>query len=154
MPTLAIRGLIVAFVLALTFYVGYHARAVVAERDALSAQTALDQAVIQVAAEQAKNQALAAKKTSDSTSRIDAQEPQQQIVTRTVTQQVIKYVQSPDHGKCAVPADWVRAYNDSLGVSAASAVPAPGLPVVNAAVTVPAAGVGAGHGNATDSHTK
>lgn len=38
------------------------------------------------------------------------------VKTRTVTKEVIKYVQNPDAGECELSNDWVRIHDDSAGV--------------------------------------
>jgi hypothetical protein len=35
----------------------------------------------------------------------------QKIITRTINNEVIKYIQGPDAGECTLPADWVRIHN-------------------------------------------
>lgn len=45
-----------------------------------------------------------------------AEKAAQAVKTRTITKEVIKYVQSPDAGQCDLSDDWVRIHNDSTGV--------------------------------------
>jgi hypothetical protein len=35
----------------------------------------------------------------------------QKVITRTINNEVIKYIQNPDAGVCTLPADWVRIHN-------------------------------------------
>jgi uncharacterized protein (DUF697 family) len=41
----------------------------------------------------------------------EVQNSAREVVTRYVNKEVIKYVQSPDAGKCNLNADWVHTYN-------------------------------------------
>lgn len=55
---------------------------------------------------------------ADAISALHAAKAAAQVVkTRTITKEVIKYVQSDDAGKCDLSDDWVRIHNDSTGVS-------------------------------------
>lgn len=58
------------------------------------------------------------------TAKIDASEQKQQTGVRTVIKEVIKYVESPDTGRCALPTSWVQLYNQSLGLGVPGAEPA------------------------------
>ncbi|MDT8311916.1 MAG: hypothetical protein RQ732_10755 [Methylophaga sp.] len=42
---------------------------------------------------------------------------QQKIVTRTITKEVIRYVQDPDAGNCRLPDRWVRIHDAAAGGS-------------------------------------
>lgn len=54
---------------------------------------------------------------SQTVARLHAAEAAAQVVkTRTVTKEVIKYVQNPDAGDCELSNDWVRIHDDSAGV--------------------------------------
>ena len=55
---------------------------------------------------------------------IDKSEAAHKTTVRTVTKEVIKYVESPDAGHCSLPASWVQLYNQSLGLP----VPTAGQP--------------------------
>lgn len=35
----------------------------------------------------------------------------QKVITRTINNEVIKYIEDPDTGKCILPANWVRIHN-------------------------------------------
>lgn len=121
--TTTTRLVIMALVAAALVYAGWHARAVVAQRDMLAyvaaqAQQAQDQRDLAVHVD-----ATNAGNTKASTARVDAAQAEQQVEVRYVTKQVIQYRDRPDAGKCVLPAEWVRIYNASgAGVS----VPGPG----------------------------
>lgn len=58
----------------------------------------------------------AARSDARTTAELDAIE----AGVRVVTQEVIRYVQSPDAGHCRLPADWVHIHNRAAGVPAAA----------------------------------
>lgn len=109
----AIKAICIALVLAVVFGTGWHLRGTKAERDMLAYQNQLadDERKAQ-AAVAAKRQA-DAKNLSDSTSRVDTVEKAQQVEVHYVDREVIKYRDRPVAGKCVLPAEWVRLYNQS-----------------------------------------
>lgn len=52
--------------------------------------------------------------------KIDKSEGEHKQTVRTVTKEVVKYVQSPDAGRCVLPRSWVQLYNESLGIGVPS----------------------------------
>lgn len=106
-------------VLALALVVGasagtaWHLRGVKAERDLLAYQQGLeDDARLERERVDLKRQA-DAKNLSDSSQRVDAAEQAQRVEVQYVDREVIKYRDRPVAGKCVLPADWVRLYNQS-----------------------------------------
>lgn len=56
---------------------------------------------------------------------------EREVVERIVTQEVIRYVQSPDHGQLVLPGDWVRIH-DAAALGARSGLPAATFPSAGA----------------------
>jgi len=66
---------------------------------------------------------LNAENANEVAARHAAEAAAQVVKTRTITKEVIKYVQSPDAGQCDLSDDWVRIHNDSTGVSTTTETP-------------------------------
>lgn len=91
----------------------WHLRGVKAERDLLAYQQGLeDDARLEREKVDLQRQA-DAKNLSDSSQRVDAVEQAQRVEVQYVDREVIKYRDRPVAGKCVLPADWVRLYNQS-----------------------------------------
>lgn len=99
----------------IVFGAGWQARGVVAHLDA--AKSKLEQS--QVADDQRqltmKVEAAQGEVRQESSKRLDTKAVETQVQVKYVTQEVVRYVASPDSGKCDLNAGWVRAYNASLG---------------------------------------
>lgn len=101
----------------------WHLRGVKAERDLLAYQQGLeDDARLEREKLDLKRQA-DAKNLSDSSQRVDAAEQAQRVEVQYVDREAIKYRDRPVAGKCVLPVDWVRLYNQSG--RAANKLPAP-----------------------------
>lgn len=112
---------------------GWYARGVVADRDMLAYQKGQEKAAADQRDLKMRTDAKAAAVTAASSARLDEAAAKNQDKVQIVTKEVVKYVASPDHGKCVLPADWVRAYNDALfGVDAVPSAKAPGQPSTGA----------------------
>ncbi|WP_055128461.1 hypothetical protein [Pseudomonas mediterranea] len=91
----------------------WHFRGVKADRDLLQYQQNLeDEARLERERVDLKRQA-DAKNLSDSSARLDTVEKAQQVEVQYVDREVIKYRDRPVAGKCTLPAEWVRLYNQS-----------------------------------------
>lgn len=108
-----------AVALALLILVGgsagtaWHFRGVKADRDFLAYKQGLEDDA-RVAREKVELQRQAdAKNLSDSSQRVDANETAQRVEVQYVDREVIKYRDRPVAGKCTLPAEWVRLYNQS-----------------------------------------
>ena len=66
---------------------------------------------------------LNAENANEVAARHAAEAAAQVVKTRTITKEVIKYVQSPDAGQCDLSDDWVRIHNESPGVSTTTETP-------------------------------
>lgn len=94
-------------------FAGWQARGVMAERD-MAKYVAQQTEDARRAQEQVDLQRQAdAKNLSQSTKRVDTIEHAQQVEVQYVDREVIKYRDRPVAGKCVLPAEWVRLYNES-----------------------------------------
>lgn len=123
MQSFATRLIAVLALALLAAYGGWSERGVRADLAATQASKELGEANLRAQKLEASVLQMQVKKTSDSSARITEDAPKQEVITQTVIKEVIKYVQSPDHGKCAMPAEWVCQYNASLGLPCAGTVP-------------------------------
>jgi len=142
MPDIPVKFLIALAVAAGLAWSGWEVRSVVADRDAAKVQLELDAANLATADAQ---EALRRKRnsiTEASSAKQDVVQGKQQVITQTVTKEVIKYVQNPAHGKCAMPDDWVCTYNKSLGLPCTGGLPAAGSTPADASPAVPSGNVG------------
>lgn len=119
-----------AVAVAVVFGAGWQARGVVAKLDEVTSK--IDQAKIADDQRQLTMKVAAAQGEvrQKSSKRLDSKAVQTQVQVKYVTQEVVRYVASPDSGKCDLNASWVHAYNASLGgvgavPNAAGAGPAP-----------------------------
>jgi hypothetical protein len=64
----------------------------------------------------AKVEAADTQNTAASTARIDTAVAEQQKEIQYVDREVIRYVRNPDAGRCVLPTDWVRLYNQTGGL--------------------------------------
>lgn len=145
MPDVPIKFLIILALAAGLAWGGWEARSTVAERDEAVAQSQLDAA--NLAASDAQ-EALRRKRnsiTEASSAKQDVEQAKQQVITQTVTKEVIKYVQNPAHGKCAMPDDWVCTYNKSLGLPCAGGLPPAGSAPTDADPAIPSGDIRSRH---------
>lgn len=123
MPSPRVIAAVLAVVLA--FASGWWVRGLVATNDMSEFKDDLRAKQEDQRALKAKVEAADAINTRESTARIDEAQAEQQKEIQYVNREVIRYVAaSPAGGRCALPADWVRLYNETAGVS--SGVPATG----------------------------
>jgi hypothetical protein len=146
MPDVPVKFLIILALAAGLAWGGWEARDVVAERDAANVQLKLDEANAQVEASAEQLRRKRNEVTQASSAKLDGEQTKQQVITQTVTHEVIKYVQNPAHGKCAMPDDWVCTYNKSLGLPCSGGLPPAGPAPADANPAVPSGNLGAGHG--------
>jgi hypothetical protein len=92
---------------------GWHARGVVANNDMLEYQAQQAKAQELQRAQTAAVEVVDTRNTTDSTARLDVVEQARAPEVVYVTQEVIKYRDRPDAGRCVLPVDWVRLYNTS-----------------------------------------
>jgi hypothetical protein len=151
MPDVPVKFLIVLALAAGLAWGGWEARGVVSDRDAAQVQLKLDEANAQVEASAEELRRKRSSITEASSAVQDVEQAKQQVITQTVTKEVIKYVQNPAHGKCAMPDDWVCAYNKSLGLPCSGGLPAPGPAPADASAAVSDGHVRAGHSAAANS---
>lgn len=122
---------------------GYHTRGVSDARDRLAALEDQRALTAKVVAADTTN-------TRDSTARLDVQEQQHQVEVQYVTREVVRYVADPAAGKCTLPAEWVRLYNQSNGLPGGVPASSATGPQADAAAqrAAGAAVPGLGHGGA------
>lgn len=95
------------------FTVGWGARAVKCDGDMADYQLSLVDQQNDQRDLTRRVEAAAIKNTEESTGRVDVIDQQHQVEVRYVEKEVIKYRSSPVAGKCKLPAEWVRLYNES-----------------------------------------
>lgn len=91
----------------------WHLRGVKAERDMLQFQQNLEDDARLEREKLAQKQQEEAKNLADSSARVDENEKAQQVEVQYVDREVVKYRDRPVAGKCVLPAEWVRLYNQS-----------------------------------------
>lgn len=111
-----VRLVAVAVAATLLVGAGWYARGVVADRDHRELVEDLRKKQDDQRELTAKVEAADTKNTAESTARIDAQEEAQRVEVKYVDREVIRYVRSPDAGKCHLPDQWVHLYNRAAGL--------------------------------------
>jgi hypothetical protein len=53
----------------------------------------------------------------------EAVKSQREIVYKTITKEVIKYVQDPNFGKCVIPGSWVQQHDSAASVGMPGSAP-------------------------------
>ena len=114
--TAALKAVALAGALAAVFGAGWYVRGLQADKDMNDYQAGLRAQQADQQLLKAKVEAADATNTTASTARIDAQQVEQQKEVQYVDREIIRYVRDPAHGKCQLPADWVRLYNESSGL--------------------------------------
>lgn len=96
---------------------GWYVRGLVAQADMAEFKDGLRAQQDDQRALKAKVEVADTTNTKESTARIDAAQVEQQKEIQYVDREVIRYVAaSPAGGRCTLPADWVRLYNQTAGV--------------------------------------
>ncbi|MCY1482348.1 hypothetical protein D9M68_159020 [compost metagenome] len=106
-----------ALAVALFFGAGWQSRAVIAERDSLIQQAALDEANKVQYALLTELQASRLTMTEQSSARLDQQAATQQKEIQYVEKEVVRFRDRWRERACALPADWLQLYNASLGLA-------------------------------------
>lgn len=115
-PIAALRATVLGAAFIAAALCGWYVRGLVAQADMAEFKDGLraqqdDQRVLK-----AKVEAADTVNTQESTVRIDAARVEQQKEIQYVDREVVRYVRSPDNGRCTLPLDWVRLYNETAGV--------------------------------------
>ena len=114
--------------LALTIFliwIGWEARAVVADRDMSTYKLELEAKAAKQRNDKFVIESQQDAVTAQSTQRLDEQQAQQQKVTVYVDRKVVEYRDRWRDRECKLPDDWVRLYNDSLFGDGAAVPKAP-----------------------------
>lgn len=130
--------MLLAGALAFAFYGGWSWRADIADADMAQFKDGIARQADDQRELKAKVEASQTAITQQSSARLDQQAEQQQETIQYVDREVVVFRDRWRSSACALPADWLRLYNASLGL--AGAVPeaaAPGSAPAGGAVRVP-----------------
>lgn len=106
-------------------WLGWEARAVVADRDMATYKLELEAKAAKQRNDKFVIESQQDAVTAQSTQRLDEQQAEQQKVTVYVDRKVVEYRDRWRDRECKLPDDWVRLYNDSLFSDGAAVSKAP-----------------------------